>query len=440
MSIKDRLSDPTLLVERASVAGAWIGAATGGTIPVVNPATGEAIATVPDLGAGETRDAIAAAERAWPAWRARPAAERSALLERWHDLMLPNRRPGRDHDGGAGQAAGGSRGEVPTAPASSSGSPKKRSASTARSSRRTTADRRIVVLKEPVGVSAAITPWNFPDAMITRKAAPALAAGCTIGREAGRVDAALRPRSGGAGGARGIPPGVLSVVTGMPAEIGGEMTGNPSVRKLSFTGSTRVGSILMAQCAATVKRSRSSWAATRRSSSSTTPTSIARSRGRWRLSSATGARPASAPIASWSRTGSTTASPNACDGGRHVPGGQRPRRGRHEGPMINAAAVDKIDRHLDDAMAKGATVVAGSAHRGRDRSSADRPHGRDHRHGAGRGGDVRAGRPAVPVRGRGGGGRDRQRHPLRPRGLLLHPRHAPLLARRRATRVRHGRA
>ena len=226
MSIKDRLRDPTLLVERASVAGAWIGGATGGTIPVVNPATGEAIATVPDLGAGETRDAIAAAERAWPAWRARPAAERSALLERWHDLMLENledlavimtaSRASRWRKRGARSRYGASfvkwfaeearrvYGEVIPAP---------------------TADRRIVVLKEPVGVSVAITPWNFPNAMITRKAAPALAAGCPMVVKPSEFTplsalalAVLAERAG-------IPPGVLSVVTGMSAGIGGEMTG-----------------------------------------------------------------------------------------------------------------------------------------------------------------------------------------------------------------------
>ena len=141
-----------------------------------------------------------------------------------------------------------------------------------------TADRRIVVLKEPVGVSVAITPWNFPNAMITRKAAPALAAGCPMVVKPSEFTplsalalAVLAERAG-------IPPGVLSVVTGMSAGIGGEMTGNTSVRKLSFTGSTPGGRILMAQCAETVKRVSLEWAATPRSSSSTTPTSIARSR------------------------------------------------------------------------------------------------------------------------------------------------------------------
>jgi succinate-semialdehyde dehydrogenase / glutarate-semialdehyde dehydrogenase len=217
-------------------------AASGGKVPVTNPADGGVIATVPDLGSAETRDAIAAAERAWPAWRALPAVERARLLERWHDLILENvddlatimtAEQGKPLVEARGEIRYGAsfvkwfaeearrvHGDVIPAP---------------------TPDRRIVVMKEPVGVSVAITPWNFPNAMITRKVGPALAAGCPMVVKPSEFTplsalalAVLAERSG-------IPEGVFSVVTGMPGGIGAEMTGNGVVRKLSFTGSTRVG-------------------------------------------------------------------------------------------------------------------------------------------------------------------------------------------------------
>ncbi|AIV86712.1 NADP-dependent succinate-semialdehyde dehydrogenase [Burkholderia pseudomallei] len=249
------LKDPALLRERAFVAGEWQAADGGATLEVRNPATGALIGTVPAMGAAETRRAIDAANAAWPAWRKKTAKERAAILRKWHDLMIAHAddlaliltteqgKPLAEAKGEIGYAASflewfaeeGKRVYGDTIPTPA-------------------ADKRIVVTKEPVGVCAAITPWNFPAAMITRKVGPALAAGCPIVVKPAEATpfsalamAVLAERAG-------VPAGVFSVVTGEPKAIGGELTSNPIVRKLSFTGSTPVGRLLMAQCAATVKK------------------------------------------------------------------------------------------------------------------------------------------------------------------------------------------
>lgn len=249
------LKDPALLRERAFVAGEWQAADGGATLEVRNPATGTLIGTVPAMGAAETRRAIDAANAAWPAWRKKTAKERAAILRKWHDLMIAHAddlaliltteqgKPLAEAKGEIGYAASflewfaeeGKRVYGDTIPTPA-------------------ADKRIVVTKEPVGVCAAITPWNFPAAMITRKVGPALAAGCPIVVKPAEATpfsalamAVLAERAG-------VPAGVFSVVTGEPKAIGGELTSNPIVRKLSFTGSTPVGRLLMAQCAATVKK------------------------------------------------------------------------------------------------------------------------------------------------------------------------------------------
>ncbi|EXI98425.1 NADP-dependent succinate-semialdehyde dehydrogenase [Burkholderia pseudomallei] len=249
------LKDPALLRERAFVAGEWQAADGGATLEVRNPATGALIGTVPTMGAAETRRAIDAANAAWPAWRKKTAKERAAILRKWHDLMIAHAddlaliltteqgKPLAEAKGEIGYAASflewfaeeGKRVYGDTIPTPA-------------------ADKRIVVTKEPVGVCAAITPWNFPAAMITRKVGPALAAGCPIVVKPAEATpfsalamAVLAERAG-------VPAGVFSVVTGEPKAIGGELTSNPIVRKLSFTGSTPVGRLLMAQCAATVKK------------------------------------------------------------------------------------------------------------------------------------------------------------------------------------------
>jgi succinate-semialdehyde dehydrogenase/glutarate-semialdehyde dehydrogenase len=249
------LKDPSLLRQQAFVGGAWCDADDGQTIAVINPANGETVASVPHMGAGETKRAIDAANAAWPAWRKLPAKERAAILRKWNDLMLENA------DDLAllmtleqGKPLAEAKGEVAYAASYFEwfGEEAKRVAGETLAS--PWPDKRIVVTKEPIGVCAAITPWNFPAAMITRKVAPALAAGCPIVLK----PAELTPLSALAlavlADRAGVPKGVFSVVIGDSKAIGGEMTGNPLVRKLSFTGSTAVGRLLMEQCAPTVKK------------------------------------------------------------------------------------------------------------------------------------------------------------------------------------------
>jgi succinate-semialdehyde dehydrogenase / glutarate-semialdehyde dehydrogenase len=249
------LKDPELFRQQAYLSGHWCNADSGATTAVNNPATGDVLGTVPTMGADETRRAIADAKKAWPDWRRRTAKERSIILRKWHDLMLANvddlgmlmtaeqGKPLAESKGEIGYAAGfiewfaeeGKRIYGDTVPSPWT-------------------DRRVVVIKEPIGVCAAVTPWNFPAAMITRKAGPALAAGCPMIVKPAMATpfsalalAVLAERAG-------VPPGVFTVLTGSSRAIGGEMTSNPDVRKVTFTGSTEVGRTLMRQSAETIKK------------------------------------------------------------------------------------------------------------------------------------------------------------------------------------------
>nr|WP_241147901.1 NADP-dependent succinate-semialdehyde dehydrogenase [Minwuia thermotolerans] len=249
------LKDGRLFREQCYVGGAWSDADSGAKIDVVNPATGQAIGTVPKLGAGETRRAIEAAKDALPGWRKKTAKERAAVLRKWFDLIMENQEDlARLMTAEQGKPLAESRGEIAYAASFIEwfGEEGKRVYGDTIPSHR--GDARIVVIKEPVGVTAAITPWNFPSAMITRKAGPALAAGCTmVVKPATQTPysalalAELAERAG-------VPKGVLSIITGPASEIGGELTANPVVRKLTFTGSTDVGKKLMAQCSDTLKK------------------------------------------------------------------------------------------------------------------------------------------------------------------------------------------
>ena len=250
-----QLNDPTLFRQQAFIDGRWRDASSGETLGVTNPANGQQLGSVPKMGAEETREAIDAAARALPAWRALTARERATILRRWFDLMMEHQddlarlmtleqgKPLAEAKGEIGYAASfiewfaeeGKRIYGDTIPGHQ-------------------ADKRLLVIKQPIGVTAAITPWNFPSAMITRKAGPALAAGCTM---------VLKPASQNPFSAlalaelanrAGIPEGVFNVVTGSASEVGNELTGNPLVRKLSFTGSTEIGRQLMEQCAKDIKK------------------------------------------------------------------------------------------------------------------------------------------------------------------------------------------
>ena len=250
-----QLADTRLLRTAAFVNGTWMPAQGGGTLEVRNPANGELLGGVPDCGGAETRLAIEAAAAALPAWRARTAADRAALLRRLHALILANQEDlAILMTAEQGKPLAEARGEIAYAAAFIEWF--------AEEARRVygdvipghAKDRRIVVIRQPVGVVAAITPWNFPSAMLARKLAPALAAGCTIvckpAQQTPFSALALAELSQRAG----IPAGVVNVLTGSAQAIGAELTGNPLVRKLSFTGSTAVGKLLLEQCAATVKK------------------------------------------------------------------------------------------------------------------------------------------------------------------------------------------
>jgi succinate-semialdehyde dehydrogenase/glutarate-semialdehyde dehydrogenase len=248
-----QLADPSLLREAAFIGNHWITAPEW--IAVQNPASGEEVGRVPSLGAAETNDAIAAAASAFPGWRDAGAGRRAQLLEAWHDAMIDSLEDlARIMTLEQGKPLAESRGEIRYG----AGFVKWFSEEARRVYGDTipapTPDRRILVLKEPVGVAAAITPWNFPNAMIARKVGPALAAGCTIVVKPSELTpfsalamAALAERVG-------IPAGVLNIVTGRPEPIGDALTSSGAVRKLSFTGSTRVGRLLMEKCAKTLKR------------------------------------------------------------------------------------------------------------------------------------------------------------------------------------------
>jgi succinate-semialdehyde dehydrogenase/glutarate-semialdehyde dehydrogenase len=249
------LKDPSLLRQQCFIAGQWCDADGGATISVTNPAIGETLGTVPKMGAVETRRAIEAANAAWPEWRRKPAKARAAILRKWNDLILANAEDlAALMTAEQGKPLAESRGEIAYAASFIEwfGEEAKRVAGETLAS--PWPDKRVVVTREPIGVSAAITPWNFPAAMITRKAGPALAAGCPMVVKPAELTpfsalalAVLAERAG-------VPAGVFSVITGASREIGGEMTSNPIVRKLSFTGSTAVGRLLMEQCAPTIKK------------------------------------------------------------------------------------------------------------------------------------------------------------------------------------------
>ena len=249
------LHDASLFRQANCIGGKWVEADSGRTLTVTNPATGEVLGTVPAMSAAETRRAIEAADKALPEWRARTAKERATVLRKLYDLMLANQEDlAVIMTAEQGKPLTESRGEIVYAASFIEWF--------AEEGKRVYGDvipqnargRRIIVQKQPIGVFAAITPWNFPAAMITRKTGPGWAAGCTgVIRPASQTPfsalaiAVLAERAG-------MPPGVCNVITGPAAEVGGELTASPIVRKLTFTGSTEVGAKLLAQCAPTIKK------------------------------------------------------------------------------------------------------------------------------------------------------------------------------------------
>jgi len=354
------LQDRTLFRQACYIDGKWVETA-GAEIKVDDPATGEIIGSVPKMGAAQTRQAIDAAARAFPAWRKRTAKERANILRRWFDLMMSNQEDlARLMTLEQGKPLAESRGEVAYAAAFLEwfGEEAKRIYGDTIPAHQP--DKRIVVVKEPIGVVACITPWNFPLAMITRKAGPALAAGSTV---------VLKPASQTPFSAlalaelaerAGVPKGVFNVITGSASEIGGELSSNPTVRKLSFTGSTEIGKLLMAQCSGTVKK----------------------------LSLELGgnapfivfddadldAAVEGALASKYRNTGQTCVCTNrflvqdtihdafaeklskAVKGLKPAPGFEP---GATQGPLIDENAVEKVEEHIRDATSKGASVLVG---------------------------------------------------------------------------------
>ena len=250
-----QLDDTTLFRQQALIDGRWRDAAAGEGISVTNPANGEKLGSVPKMGADETREAIEAANRALPAWRALTAKERANILRRWFNLIVEHQDDlARMMTQEQGKPLTEAKGEINYAASFIEWFAEEAKRVYGDTIPGHQADKRLIVIKQPIGVTAAITPWNFPAAMITRKAGPALAAGCTM---------VLKPASQTPFSAlalaelanrAGVPAGVFNVVTGSASDVGGELTGNPLVRKLSFTGSTEIGRQLMEQCAKDIKK------------------------------------------------------------------------------------------------------------------------------------------------------------------------------------------
>jgi succinate-semialdehyde dehydrogenase/glutarate-semialdehyde dehydrogenase len=353
------LKEPGLFRQQGLVGGKWIAASSGKTVDVTDPATQAVIGTVPDMGTVETRAAIVAAQDAYRPWKKKTHAERALLLEAWHDLMLKHIEDlALILTIEQGKPLEEARGEIRYGASFVKWFAEEARRIGGHTIPSPTADRRILVLKEPVGVCGIITPWNFPNAMITRKVAPALAAGCTVVVKPSEFTPFSALAIGVLAEMAGIPAGVINIVTGMPTEIGNEIMANETVRKIYFTGSTRVGSLLMRGAADSVKRLSLELGGN-------APFIV--------FDDADLDLAVEGAIASKFRNGGQTcvcanrilvqtgiydtfaqklaARVNAMKVG---PGTQA---GISIGPMINEAAITKIRRHVDDAVAKGATII-----------------------------------------------------------------------------------
>jgi succinate-semialdehyde dehydrogenase / glutarate-semialdehyde dehydrogenase len=356
-----KLTDAKLFRQQCYIDGAWVDADGGGTIPVENPANGERLGTVPKMGAAETRRAIAAADRAMPAWQAKTAKERAGILRKWFELMMANQEDlAQLMTAEQGKPLTESRGEIAYAGAFIEWFAEEGKRIYGDTIPAHGADKRIVVLKQPIGVCGAITPWNFPSAMITRKAGPALASGCAM---------VLKPASQTPFSAlalcelaerAGVPKGVFSCVTGTAKEIGGEITSNPTVRKVTFTGSTEIGKLLMAQCAATVKK-------TSMELGGNAPFIV--------FDDADLDAAVKGAIASkYRNAGQTCVCANRilvqdgvydafakklADAASAMKVGNGAEAGIVIGPLIDMKAIEKVEQHVADALKKGARVVVG---------------------------------------------------------------------------------
>lgn len=356
-----QLKDMSLFRQQCYIDGAWVDADDKSTLAVHNPADGVQIGTVPKMGAAETKRAIEAANVALPAWRAKTAKERSAILRKWFDLMMAAQEDlAILMTVEQGKPLAESKGEIAYGAAFIEWFAEEAKRVYGDTIPAQAPDRRIVVIKQPIGVCAAVTPWNFPNAMITRKAGPALAAGCTM---------VIKPASQTPYSAlalcelaerAGIPKGVISVITGSAAAIGKELTTNPIVRKFTFTGSTEVGKQLMAQCAGTVKK-------VSLELGGNAPFIVFDDAD---IDSAVEGAMAS----KFRNTGQTCVCANRifvqdgvydlfaqklADKVNAMKIGNGLEDGVAQGPLIDMKAVEKVEEHISDALAQGARVIAG---------------------------------------------------------------------------------
>ena len=357
------LNDPTLFRQANFIDGTWVAADSGKTIVVRNPATGEPIGEVPAMGAAETSRAIEAAHRAQPAWRAATAKERSVILRRLNDLMLANAADlAVIMTAEQGKPLAESRGEIAYAASFLEWFAEEAKRVYGDTIPQNARGRRIIVQKQPIGVFASITPWNFPSAMITRKTGPGWAAGCTgVIRPASQTPfsalaiAVLAERAG-------MPAGVCNVITGPSGEIGAELTANPLVRKLTFTGSTEIGAKLLAMCAPTIKKASMELGGN-------APFIVFDDAD---LDSAV----LGAMASKYRNTGQTCVCANRIlvqdavydafaaklkAAVEQLRVGNGMEEGVTQGPLINADAVTKVEEHIADAVRRGATIVTGGA-------------------------------------------------------------------------------
>ncbi len=358
-----QLRDGSLFREQCYIDGAWVDADSGAAIAVNNPASDEILGTVPKLGAEETARAIEAANRAWPGWRAKTAKERANILRTWYDLILENQE-----DLAVlmtleqGKPLAEARGEIVYGAAFIEWFAEEAKRIYGDTIPQHQPDKRIIVIKQPIGVVASITPWNFPNAMITRKCAPALAAGCPVVIK----PASQTPYSALAladlAGRAGFPAGVLNVITGSAKDVGGELTSNPIVRKLSFTGSTAVGKRLMKQCADTVKK-------VSMELGGNAPFIVFDDAD-------IDAAIEGAMMSKFRNTGQTCVCANRflvqdgvyeefaaklAEAAKGLKIGFGLEDGVNQGPLIDAAGLAKVEEHVADATAKGAKVAVGGA-------------------------------------------------------------------------------
>jgi succinate-semialdehyde dehydrogenase / glutarate-semialdehyde dehydrogenase len=360
-SVVAHLKDPRLFHEACYVNGEWIQANSDQTIDVDNPASKEIIGRVPKLSGSETRRAIEAANAAFPAWSKKTAKERATILRRWFDLMMVNQEDlARLMTLEQGKPLAESRGEVAYAAAFFEWFGEEAKRVYGDTIPQHQADKRIVVIKQPIGVVACITPWNFPLAMITRKVGPAIASGCTVVAKPAEQTPFSALALAELAGRAGVPKGVFNVVTGSPVEIGAELTSNPIVRKLSFTGSTEVGKLLMAQCAGTIKKLSLELGGN-------APFIVFEDAD---LDAAVEGAMAS----KYRNTGQTCVCANrllvqdkvydsfaekltaAVNKLKPAPGFED---GATQGPLIDDAAVEKVESHIRDAHSKGARILVG---------------------------------------------------------------------------------